>query len=99
MAGDWTTIDPATLTVEDQQRYAEMKRIYRQYAATKRAFEDGLQEAFAEQLPNGSELKFGYNFGKLSVAVGPAKERKQAKQATRTLTDMLADYDASGLRA
>ena len=42
-------------------------------------------------------LEFGYNFGKLSVAVGPKRERKASKVADAgNLSDWLQGQAASG---
>ena len=57
-----------------------------------------MQSTFGERLPEGQELKFGYNFGKLSIAVGEKRERKVAK-AKASLTDWLAAQGQGGHRS
>ena len=46
-------------------------------------------------MPEGSELKFGYKFGKLSLAIGPKIERRQAKPKG-TLGDWLNGQREAG---
>lgn len=96
----WTTVDVSKLGGELQMQYNGMKALYRQYAAAKAEFESAMQAAFGDKLPGGKELKFGYNFGKLSIAVGPARERKQRKtQETASLEDWLEAQAQGGLRS
>ncbi len=104
---DWKQVDESTLAKavgQDQafviwQQYQASKQAYRAYKEQRDAFEALMQTGFAEMLPAGMELKFGYNFGKLSIAVGPVTERKaSAKAETETLGDWLAGQAASGQR-
>lgn len=97
---DWKQVDPASLRQEAQDQYNEMKRVYRQYAAAKAAFEATMQRDFADHLPAGAELKFGYNFGKLSIAVGPKRpEKAKAKADTgKSLSEWLGEQAGSGRR-
>jgi hypothetical protein len=94
---EWTTIDPAELSAFTQQKYNAMKQAYRYYAEAKAEFEARMQQDFAEHLPHGQELKFGYKFGKLSVAVGELRERTQAK-AKESFTNWLAQRQSNGQR-
>jgi hypothetical protein len=52
-------------------------------------------------LPSHLTLKFGYRFGKLSVAVAPADAPKQRKAtaAQPTLAAFLANAQANGRRS
>lgn len=97
---DWRNIDPATLNEQLRDRYENMKAIYRRYKEARGEFEGEMQKAFAQHLTDTTELKFGYNFGKLSIAVGPKHERK-AKTAkdNGSLGDWLADQALSGRNA
>ena len=101
MPGDWKEIDPSTLRPHLQEAYTGMKAQYRVYAADKAKFEQAMQEAFGANMPEGQELKFGYNFGKLSVAVGPARERKPKKEPkdSQGLADWLSAQAQGGHRA
>lgn len=104
---DWRTLDITALTsaigqergTECWAQYEASKQAYRAYKAERDRFELQMQEAFADRMPQGMELKFGYNFGKLSIAVGPVSERKaQPKAASESLGDWLAGQAASGVR-
>lgn len=96
-SSDWKEVDPQTLPGEIAEAFAAMKAAYKVYQAGKVLFEAMMQEAFAEQMGEGQELKFGYNFGKLSVAIGPARERKaKAPKQVQSLRDWLRDQAAGG---
>ena len=96
---DWKQVDVAELPQELQEAYSNMKAIYRQYKAAKDIFEGFMQEHVAEQMPEGCELKFGYNFGKLSVAVGPKREQKAKTKDTGKLGDWLQAQASGGHRS
>jgi|SRR5580704_923216 hypothetical protein len=94
---DWRNVDVAAeLSPVNQAAYAEMKEAYRVYAERKRAFENGMQASV--ELPETMELKFGYMFGKLSVAIGPKREAKAKAtgDSGKSLSDWLRDKAASG---
>ncbi len=104
---DWRTLDEQALkrAIGDSNGadmwalYEASKTAYRAYKAERDVFEMAMQEAFAEMMPAGQELKFGYNFGKLSIAVGPVTERKaQPKAESESLGDWLASQASSGQR-
>ena len=104
---DWKQVDESTLTNAigaDQSAqvwglYQASKQAYRAYKLERDEFENAMQEAFKAKLPTGMELKFGYNFGKLSIAVGPVTERKaQPKAESESLGDWLAGQAQSGNR-
>jgi hypothetical protein len=94
---DWQTIDPDTLTAEAKGLYDAYKVMYRQMKEAREAFESRM--AYEAALPAGYKLVFGYNFGKLSLAVveGEVKQAK-AKTGTKTLADFLALQSASSRR-
>lgn len=97
---DWKTVDVAELPQNVQEQYQHMKGLYRQYKTAKDEFEMRMQGLFVDNLPEGTELKFGYNFGKLSVAVGPKREKAKAKaQDKGSLGDWLQNQAASGRRS
>jgi hypothetical protein len=104
---DWKQVDTQALrnAVGDIQgdhlwsMYEASKQAYRAYKAERDEFELAMQEAFKGKLPSGMELKFGYNFGKLSIAVGPVSERKaQPKAESESLGDWLQAQAQSGQR-
>ena len=98
---DWRNVDvDAELDPVVRGLYDTMKDSYRKYAADKAAFERAMNNAVSDSLPADQELKFGYMFGKLSVAIGPKREAKAVKaQASGTLADWLAAKAASGHRS
>ena len=102
---DWRTIDEQALinAVGESMGhnvwtlYEASKAAYRRYKTERDEFELAMQSAFASKMPAGMELKFGYNFGKLSIAVGPITERKaQPKAESESLGDWLAGQAQSG---
>lgn len=101
MAGkdDWRTVDiDAELTERGKALYLAAKDAYRVYKTARDAFEEYMQLANAEHMPEGQELKFGYNFGKLSIALGPISERKVKASAKpkQSLADWLAGQGKDG---
>ncbi len=104
---DWKQVDESTLANAigaDEGAYVwalyqASKAAYRAYKAERDTFELAMQAGFADKMPAGMELKFGYNFGKLSIAVGPVTERKAAKAETsESLGDWLNAQAANGCR-
>ena len=92
---DWLNVEIEQLSVESRERYEASKLAYRAYKAARDAFENGMQDEY--NTPEGSELKFGYNFGKLSVAIGPKTQRKVKSEAVKqTLAEFLAAQAESG---
>ena len=97
---DWNEVSVDELHVDLQQLYADSKAAYKVYKARKAEFELAMQAQFVTDVPSGCELKFGYNFGKLSVAIGPRIERKgKAKESKPSLGDWLASQQAQGRSA
>lgn len=92
---DWLTIDPATLSEEQAEKYQAYKACYRAMKEAREAFEQSMQEGVQE----GERMICGYNFGKLSVAIVP-DERKAATQpkGVVSLAAFLAQRQASGAR-
>lgn len=72
---DWQEIDPASLTGEHATAYTAYKEAYRVAKEYKAAFEAGMQVL----APEAKRLVFGYNFGKLSVALDDAAAQPKAK--------------------
>jgi hypothetical protein len=94
---NWVELDPATLAPEMAAAYAEYKEMYRDMKAQRLRFETML--ASAAELPDGKRMVFGYNFGKLSVAI-VEDDRKPAKAtpAKQSLAEFIAAQMASGSR-
>ena len=55
-----------------------------------------MQEVYSGSIAEGTELKFGYNFGKLSVAIGPKTQRKVKAETKQTLAEFLAAQASDG---
>lgn len=92
---NWVNIDTDTLSVELKNAYAEYKG---QYQAMKKAREqfEGLMGA---SIPAGQRMIFGYNFGKLSVAVvEDDRKATKPKATTQSLSDFLKSAQANGDR-
>lgn len=73
----WSELNVDSLEAGDASNYAAYKALYREMKATREAFEGGLQRL----APEGKRLIFGYNFGKLSVAIVEAIDKPKAKGA------------------
>lgn len=97
---EWINVEVAQLPSVRQSQFAEMKRIYKDYQAAKQAFEDGMNEDYADSLGADQCIVFGYRFGKLSVAVAPRETKRvaSAKPAV-SLSAFLATQSAGGRRA
>lgn len=96
----WQNVDVAELSQDAQTTYAASKEAYKAYKAARFVFENTMNTEFAEHLDDSSELKFGYNFGKLSVAIGPKTTRKSKNEAPKqTLAEFLAAQNASGAQS
>lgn len=63
----WTQIDTNTLPTPIAMQYANYKSAYVEMKAERKAFEDALSALLA--IPAGKRAVFGYNFGKLSIAI------------------------------
>lgn len=79
LVADWKEIDPATLNKALSTAYTAYKDKYREAKVLRDAFE-ALATKTAN-LPEGYRMVFGYNFGKLSGAVVPAKDASVSKKA------------------
>lgn len=73
----WSELNVDSLEAGDLANYESYKILYRQMKVAREAFEQGLQRL----APEGERLIFGYNFGKLSVAIVEATDKPKAKGA------------------
>jgi hypothetical protein len=89
----WVEIDVESL--EDTQRiaYDDYKAAYKAMKSARECFEEEMQSL----APEGKRLVFGYNFGKLSVAV-TEKAVEKAKAGKQSLSQYLAGMQNSGRR-
>lgn len=84
--GDWVELDANTLPQDAATAYAAYKDLYRKAKDYRQAFEAKMNE----DAPEGKRMVFGYNFGKLSVALVDASDAPVKAPAKRSLADYLA---------
>ena len=94
----WIELNPDTLPEGVAANYARYKELYREMKIVRGTFEESLAQAAS--IPAGKRMIFGYNFGKLSVAIVD-DDRKPAKAtpAKQSLADFIAAQAQSGRRA
>ena len=85
---DWTQLDPDTLSPDLRKAYDDYKAAAKAAHTMRQVFEAMMTNAI-DPLDN-EKVIFGYNFGKLSLAIVPADKPKR-----RTAAVSLADYLAS----
>lgn len=93
---DWNTIDPDTLPEVVKVAYNEYKAAYRMMKDARTNFEAAMDNTILP--PKGQRLVFGYNFGKLSVAIVPDDRKPASKSTPQSLSSFLATTAASGRR-
>lgn len=85
----WTTVDVATLPADLAAAHAAYKVSYTAMKDARNAFETAMSTAIAP--PTGKRVIFGYNFGKLSVAIVDGEVAKAKPAAsTQSLSDWIA---------
>ena len=93
----WIEIDPASLSKEVKKDYDAYKEEYRLAKIAREAFEESMRATV--EVPKGKKLVFGYNFGKLSVAiVDDDGRRNSAGKAAMSLSAFMASQGAAGRR-
>ena len=85
---DWTQLDPDTLSPDLRKAYDDYKAANRAAQTARQVFEALMTNAIDPL--DTEKVIFGYNFGKLSLAIVPADKPKR-----RTAAVSLADYLAS----
>lgn len=92
---NWVNIDVDSLPLDTKDAYAAYKAAYLAMKNARGKFE----ERMASDIPQGQRMIFGYNFGKLSVAV-VEDDRKAAKPKaqTQSLSDFLKSAQSHGDR-
>lgn len=73
----WSELNVDSLETADLANYSTYKALYRQMKEAREAFESGMQRL----APVGKRIIFGYNFGKLSVAIVDDDRKPKAKGA------------------
>lgn len=76
---DWLEVDPDTLHADVAKAFAAYKAQYAKAKELRDTFEE-LASKKAE-LPATHRMVFGYNFGKLSIAIDLAKVKGKSKKA------------------
>ncbi len=83
----WTQIDTDSLPTAIAKQYANYKSAYAEMKAERKAFEDALAEKLA--VPAGKRAVFGYNFGKLSIAIVDDDKPKAKASSAVSLADLM----------
>lgn len=92
---NWQTIDVASLSPQAQGNHAAYKAAYSAMKDARTKFEQGLNDETDK--PTGTRLVFGYNFGKLSIALAPDDAKpKAAAKPTLSLAAWAAAQRDSG---
>lgn len=73
----WSELNVESLETAQLQLYSDYKDLYKEMKAAREEFETAMQV----HAPEGKRLIFGYNFGKLSVAIVEATDKPKAKGA------------------
>lgn len=87
----WVEVDVDSLDAAQREAYVQYKALYRQMKAQREAFEVSM----SADVQSGKRMIFGYNFGRLSIAV-VEDDRKIAKPKTQRMS--LAEYLAAQQR-
>lgn len=92
----WVTINHETLPADAKAKFETYKAQYRATKAAREEFEQFMQQG----VEDGQRMIFGYNFGKLSVAlVDDDRKAKAPAKSPVTLAQFLANRKAEGRAA
>lgn len=83
----WTQIDTETLPTPIAKQYANYKSAYAEMKAERKVFEDALTELLT--IPPGKRAVFGYNFGKLSIAIVDDDAKPKAASSAVSLASLI----------
>lgn len=83
----WTQIDTDSLPTAIAKQYANYKSAYAEMKAERKAFEDAL--AAMLDVPPGKRAVFGYNFGKLSIAIVDDTAKPKAASSAVSLASLI----------
>jgi len=83
----WQELNQDTLQPESAKAYRAYKAKYAEAKALKTTFEECMIKA--AELPATHTLRFGYNFGKLSVAVDKATTSSGASKKAISFADLM----------
>lgn len=84
---NWQTIDITTLPTAIAKQYANYKSAYAEMKAEREAFETALRDVLPT--PAGQRLVFGYNFGKLSIAIVADDAKPKAASSAISLASLI----------
>lgn len=83
----WTQIDTDSLPANVAKAYADYKTAYAAMKAERLAFETMLAAMLA--VPTGKRAVFGYNFGKLSIAIVDDTAKPKAASSAVSLASLI----------
>jgi hypothetical protein len=108
----WEKLDVATLPEQLQDRFESSKMAYKRYQDAAKAlpeyqehldareeFENEMQKLFAPKLAEGKELKFGYLYGGLSIAIGDKPKSRAMVMPREGLAAWLKSMRENGERS
>ena len=84
----WVEVAVESLPQQAQEAYQYYKSQYTAMKGARETFENAM--ATQAKLPEGKRMVFGYNFGKLSVAVVADDRKPKAEAKRQSLADVLA---------
>jgi hypothetical protein len=85
----WVTINPETMGSKTKAAYAAYRDARVAAGKLKAAFEESYRAEFGA-VPAGTQLIFGYNFGRLVVSLGEAKKTKAPATSGADVTALRA---------
>lgn len=83
----WTQIDTDSLPTPIAKQYANYKSAYAEMKAERKAFEDAIAAVLS--VPQGKRAIFGYNFGKLSIAIVADDAKPKSTSSAVSLQSLL----------
>ncbi len=86
---NWQNVDIATMPADIRKAYDAYKAAYTAMKADREAFESAMRSALASAMPKGKRAVFGYNFGKLSLAVVDDEPAKPSAKGAISLADLI----------
>lgn len=89
---NWLDVDVNSLHIAASVAYNEYKALYRQAKEARETFETIMADA--NPVPAGKRLVFGYNFGKLSIAVVADDKPRKVAKAKVSLAEFLKQQAA-----
>jgi hypothetical protein len=85
---DWSELDVTTLSPDLQAAYFDYKKLANAATEHRKVFETAMSAKV--ELADHLKLIFGYNFGKLSVAIVPAEQVRKGSRLAMSLADLIS---------